>query len=296
MRLLIIALAAAVGALAGCGESRQPIASLESSPAAIELPYPSFADVDLVLVPGADRPLPDESLVLFVHLLDEPGSVVRTFDQPLPSGWAQQASFRLPIRLHQSALGEALPGGEYLLSVGIYSPATRQRYALTTTAEEVDRGEYAIARVRVPDGGGPLPRFEFSDSFLPAEYGTDRQVMGTRWLVGKSGTLRAAAMGAGATLLMQVRIHGAGAEVRWDEEPGGAPGAVLRSDCAPEEIRVSGEGRHLLEWTVPTGRDGCEVSFAANYRIGTDRWRESRSLAFENLAWRSAGAARGEAP
>ena len=128
---------------AACGAGRTPVGSLEVSPSAIELAWPQFVDVRVRL--RAERALPEGARrpIVFLHLLDEPGSVVRTFDHGLPGEWAVGHEFDYSVRV--------------LLSVGLYAP-DHGRFALRTDADEVAKLEYLVAPVAVPATDTSAPR------------------------------------------------------------------------------------------------------------------------------------------
>ena len=116
--------AAALLALAsvGCGRDR-PVAELEAEPAALRLDFPRFAVLTLTFRitgerPGGPGPLP----IVFVHLLDGSGTVVRTFDHPFPAAWRVGATVEDRVTLYQSALARPLAPGPYRLTVGLYDP------------------------------------------------------------------------------------------------------------------------------------------------------------------------------
>jgi len=287
--------ALAVAALA-CKASRAPVASLSAEPKQLDLPYPGVAELKLVWRIQVGAPELGPRPFVFVHLLEAPGSVVRTFDHPLPANWHRDEPVEETVRLFQSSLGEPLPPGQYAVSVGLYDPDTKIRFPLATTAQDVDRQEYQVAVVRVPDNKGAMPRFEFSSDWLRAEYGTDRQLLVTRWLAGTKGTLKASGLPAGSSLFLQVRIASGGKGLTYSRQPAGESEIILHSGCAPEELRIVGDGHHVAELAVPAGKDGCEIELEANFTLTAQEWHEARSAALEILAIRPAqgggGAAR----
>ncbi len=68
----------------GCGGEPPPVATVEVKSARLDLPHRGFIPLELTW--RLERPLPDRvgRLRVFVHLLDEPGGVVRTCDLPCP--------------------------------------------------------------------------------------------------------------------------------------------------------------------------------------------------------------------
>ena len=93
--LLVVALAVA------CGGEPSVVATVEASATEVDLPYGSFVGLDLswrVREPLTRREGP---LHVFVHLIDEPGSVVRTFDYAWPGSWREGERLDSRVILHQ---------------------------------------------------------------------------------------------------------------------------------------------------------------------------------------------------
>lgn len=247
-------LAVLVGLLA-CGPGGRPVADLTSDRSQIDLAYPETVDFELTLTPRAARPTAG-NLLLFVHLLDEPGSVVRTFDLPLDRPWSAGEAQRLRVRLHQSALAEPLPPGDYLLTAGLYAPGadtTGERFTLNA-GHEVARQEYRLATVRVPAPSAELPRFRFSDRWLPAEPGTDRQVLARRWLAGGGapGELEIGPLAGPGALWIRLEIPAAAGATDWRSRPP-ASRRGWRSPPTAEATRASprGAGRTISSSRSP---------------------------------------------
>ena len=74
-----------------------------------------------------DAPLAglEGELRVMVHLLDEAGTVVRTFDHPFPGDWSVGDVRSYQIEIFQSALAPPLAKGEYRLMVGLYAADRR---------------------------------------------------------------------------------------------------------------------------------------------------------------------------
>ncbi|HEX9799381.1 MAG TPA: hypothetical protein VGC00_04325 [Thermoanaerobaculia bacterium] len=273
---------------AACGAGRTPVGSLEVSPSAIELAWPQFVDVRVRL--RAERALPEGARrpIVFLHLLDEPGSVVRTFDHGLPGEWAVGHEFDYSVRVLLSALAEPLPAGEYLLSVGLYAP-DHGRFALRTDADEVAKLEYLVAPVAVPATDTSAPRARFSDGWLPPEPGADRQILARRSLVGgTAGTVEFGPLAGPGTLLVRVEIPEETRDRARVELAAGESQPKLRvaSSCGGEQVEVSGAGGFDLDFAVSEATAACELVFAPNFQI---RWRnraEATSARLAVLAWR----------
>jgi len=278
---------------AGCGEGEAPVADLAAAPAEVLLSYPEFRDVEIRLVPRVPLAELGERPSVFVHLLDLPGSVVRTFDYPVPASWKVGEPVVDRVRLHQSALAPPLPEGEYQLTVGVYDAASGVRFPLSGGRSEADEREYAVATLRVPGAAGPLPRFEYSPEWLEGEKSPDRQIVATRWLGAAAGSVRVSQLAAGGILHAQLYVPpgpepGAHFAVVPDER---GPVVVLRSTCAPEELVLSGAGRHWLEWRVPDGAESCGLDFDLNFLFVGGRGEQHRSVRLEVLAWQPPSAA-----
>jgi hypothetical protein len=273
-------------ALAGCRGAARPVAALRIEPAELTLPYPGFVNVHLTFVPKVERRALGEQPIVFVHLLDEPGSVVRTFDHPLPSDWQEGRELAYDVRLYQSALAEPLSARTYMLSIGLLG-AKGARCALDTSGKEVDRGEYAVAQVAVPTPGAGLPRFRFSDAWLPAEAGGNRQILARRWLSAAAGTLVAGDLAGPGTLWLELLVPGDGPRGRLELDAGASEPAVrLTSTCAPENSLLTGSGTHRVELEVgKRGPAECEVRFGTNFRLVSESSPLRPTVALENLAW-----------
>ena len=146
--------AAAMALFAGCGRDR-PVAELRAEPAEVRLDYPRFVDLTLTFritgePPGGPGPLP----IVFVHLLDGAGTVVRTFDHTFPEPWKVGATVTDRVTLYQSALARPLTPGRYRLTVGLYDP--ERRWPLTAGIE-ADRREYVAADVIVSGNDSQRP-------------------------------------------------------------------------------------------------------------------------------------------
>ena len=286
-RRSLVLLLAAVALVAGCRRGEPPVAEVRVTPATLTLPYPELRELELELVPRVEREALGEQPVVFVHLLDEPGSVVRTFDYPLPADWRPGEPRRDWVRLLQSALAPPLPEGDYELTVGLYDAASGARFPLAGGHREVDRYEYAVARVEVPASPGPLPYCEYSPEWREVEGSPDRQILTSRWLGAQSGRLRVAQLAAGGFVYAQLYVPPG-------PEPGGrfvvlpgehGPVVTLRSTCGPEELVISGAGRQWLEWQVPAGLTSCDFDLEANLLFAGERGEQRRSVRLELLAW-----------
>jgi hypothetical protein len=270
------------GVLAGCGsEPTEPVARLSVSPAEVELGYPE--SVTLSAEWEMTGPLSADAPWVFVHLLDESGAVVRTFDHELPFPWRPGETRRAPIEFWQSALAPALPAGAYQLTLGLYGPRDGRRWTLETEATAAAGGEYEVAEVRVlaPTSGIELA---FDDSWWPAQEGSDLQVLARRWLR-QDGSLVLAGLQDAARLELGLRIPEPGKGERQVLQEG-AVGARLRvsSPCTKEGAVIGGAGDHEVVLDLRPAADGrCVVRFEPSAVVVDLDSLASRSVALERL-------------
>ena len=281
--LLICAFAAATG----CRRAPELVAKLTLSTKQIDLPHGRMVPLELRWEPS--KPLPElakgvTAPLAFVHLIDAQSNVVRTFDHPLPGRWQVGGTIVDRVALYHSAIGPALPAGDYRLTIGLYD-GKKKRFALTVEGEELKRQEYVVAHVKVPDVAASGPAFAFSPEWLAVEPGGDRQAVARRWLNG-DGTLEARALPAPARVWMMLRIPEAEPPLRMMLEPGATvPSVKVTADCgAGFSADVAGVGFHEL--AVPVRAPApCTVAFDTNYvvvEMGTGR---KLSLGVEQLGW-----------
>lgn len=284
---LLPALTVLVLALGGCGGD-EPVGTLTVEPKTVRLGYPEATEVRFSWQPVAglesDRPL------VFVHLIDQPGSVLRTFDHPLPLPWRPGEPIEYELDLYQSALGPRIPPGTYQLTVGLYEPEG-ERWPLDGAGQEIAKREYAVATVEVPGAGGGGPAFSFSPAWLAPEPGRDVQVLGRRWLTAEGSIQVSGATSPGAVRLVLSIPAADGSAGRLTVEGGSnVPSVVLSSTCGGVETAVSGPGTHEVEMPVEAneaaGTTGaCEIRLRPNFHLVAEGSPERRSVVLENLAW-----------
>ena len=283
------ALALAAGLLAACGGDSEPVARVRAAgQGEVVLPHGAIVPLELRFEPL--RPLGEgEHAVVFAHLLDAEGSVVRTFDHPLPGGWRVGEVVVDQVPVAQPVLGPALPRGDYRLTVGLYDGADR-RWPLEGLGEEVARLEYLAATVKVPELDPNGPRLVFSEEWQPLEATGDRQTLARRWLAG-DGTLQVARVPAPAQLSMQLRIPEPHEQLVLGLEPGATvPTVRVTTDCSGFAATVQGKGFHSLDVPIPApGR--CLLRFDSNFTLTDTASPRKLSVAIEQLGWRrTAGA------
>lgn len=284
-----------LAALAGCGDDAAPppVGQLEVSPKTFRLGAGEIKTVSLKWTPTAPLEELKGSPTVFVHLLDDSGEVVRTFDHALPQTWTVGTPISYDIDVFQSAIAPPLPPGKYRLTVGLFDQENK-RWALAGLGEEIAKREYLAASVDVT-AETTLPRLEFPPMWMPAEEGGDRQVVARRWLT-TQGAIRFFDVKNPGKAWMMVRIpDGAGPGQRLVVDDGSnTPTVVIRSFCGDVSMSLSGPGFHTFEIDVkgqpPGDAQACRVLFAPNFHLVTPDSPAHRSVSLENLAWRAAGA------
>jgi hypothetical protein len=288
-----LALAALVLCASACREEATPVGSLQLQPSQIRLGPGRVQPVRFTWTPTAALEEDAGPPMVFVHLLDGEGKVVRTFDHPFPQRWREGTPVSYDIELYQSVLAPPLPAGSYRLTAGLYGRG-KHRWALEGLGEEVDRAEYVAAQVEVPaqDDG---PQFNFSATWLPVEPGGDRQLVARRWLIGRGG-IRMVNVRNPGTLWTVVRIPPAeGPDEKLVLKPGQTiPSVLIRGTCGGVEMSVSGPGPHEIEVPIQDvpAEGACRVILIPNFHYETPNVRDKRTISLENLAWMPARVSR----
>jgi hypothetical protein len=299
--LLLSAVVLPCLALAACHGAGEPVAELAVSPTEIGLPFGSFVEVSLRITALADLP-PGVAPRVFLHLVDEPGSVLRTFDHPLPGELRRGRELAYNVRIYQSAIAEPLAPGLYTLTAGLHDGAGG-RFRLRSASPEVAKLEYAVATVRVPEPATSAPSVRFSPSWLPVEPGRDRQIVARRPLAGAGpGTLQVGPLRGPAEILLRVGLP----------VPGGGRLERLVADTTPKIRLHSSCGDFSAELSAETGADGggteilipvpptagpvdCDLRIEPNFQVRSGGQAEPRSINIEILAWRTGAADQGGA-
>lgn len=269
--LLSAVLAAAVSA-AGCSRKVEPVGSLTITPTEIQLAYPHDVALRLEWQPRAPLDKRHGNVNVFVHLLERPGKVLRTFDHRFPGEWKPDQPRDYEIDIFQSALGEKLPPGKYLLTFGLYDDSVGYRWPLQVQGEDVGKREYQLATVEVPESA-PGPIFEFLGAWLPLEKGVDEQILGRRYWNG-AASIRISKVDSPGTVRLAVSVPGSSA----------APAVAVASDCAEEKEQTPVPGFSWMGFTVASSDGGsCELRFSANPRDAS----QSVPMSLEVLAWRA---------
>ena len=280
-------------AFTACRRAGEPVAELAVAPAELELQLGAFVELSLRIIPLVDLE-PGVVPQVFLHLVDEPGSVLRTFDHVLPAGFLPGREIAYRVRVHQSAVAEPLAPGLYTLTAGLHD-GKGGRFRLRSARPEVARFEYPVASVRVPEPSPTVPGVRFSPSWLPVEPGRDRQIVARRPLAGAGpGTFQIGPLQGPGEILLRLGLPagGSGRIERLSEE---ATSKIrLQSSCGdfqaelPGEPEPNGSGVEILipVPTTPTPVD-CDVRIEPNFLVRTGDQAEARSISIELLAWRS---------
>ena len=287
--------AVAILALAlGCSAPAEPVGSVQISPDRVTLPFAGFARVQMDWQIDQELDGRQGRLRVLLHLLDEEGELMRTFDHPFPGQWTAGRSVSREITLYQSALGPALDGGDYRLTVGIYD-ADGKRWPLAVAGEELNEHEYHAATVTAALRADNVPDFYFSEAWLPVEGGTDRQILARRWLGGE-GVIRMTKIRQPGALRLRIGLPTGGRDDQDLIMAEGAtePKATVTASCNDFVADIAGSGGHVVEIPVPgpvEGEDGavepaeCELLFSSNYELVSKTNKERRTIALESLAW-----------
>jgi hypothetical protein len=276
--------------LVACGPSDPPVAGLRVEPDELRLPFPGVVGIELSWA----MELPLDGLegqpLVFVHLVDEHGDVVRTFDHPLDFDWQPGQSHEYGIRLYQSALAPPLDPGTYGLTLGLYD-STGHRWPLEVDGREAGKNEYRVAEVEVGAELENTPMFFFSPTWLHLESGMDAQVVARRWLGDAEGTIRVTECPESGKIWMLIRIpsgEASSSQLVLDDEAS-LPEVRITSTCGLEEICVSGAGFHEIEISLsPADKElleECELRLQPNFKLVEDNSMTQRSMALEVLAW-----------
>lgn len=278
----------AVGAMASCG--RGPVGEMAVSASELELRYPARVELTVSWTPWHALSGLQPPLNVFVHLRDDDGAILRTFDHPFPGEWEPGRAVQYPLSLYQSALGTGLAPGRYELTVGLYDPAGR-RWPLSTAAPEVARQEYRVATVSVPPANPRGRPFEFSKAWGEAERDEDVQLLGRRWLQ-RGGNLRLAGGAGKGVVWMRLHIPAGTAPGNRLElaEPDGQQAVRVATDCGAGEQYLSGPGTHEIALAVepPQGAGseaGCAIQFEPNFHVVDLETRTRRVLRLDVLTW-----------
>ncbi len=271
--------------LAGCWGGERPQVSLEVPTTEIPLPYGA-----LVVVPMSMRcleQLPEGPMTFFIHLLNEAGEIVRTFDRPFSVARVKGCLITTPITLWQSALSEPLPAGRYPLRIGVVDES-RRRLVLAIDGVQGHRGAYKVAEVVVPEPSSDLPSLSFVGSWKQPAAAEERQLPGNRWLEGK-GELWVHGLSEQRSLRMSVRLLDAEEhDLRVVFAEGQRrPNFTIIAGCNSGRGKFGGALSHDLRVSLlPTSFPAdCPVRFEPNFTLIDPKTLERGTLGLERLTW-----------
>ena len=268
-----------------CRGEPDPVGRLAVDPPRLELAHGSFVPVELEWT--MEEPLPgDRTALVFVHLVDAEGTVLRTFDHPMPGGWAAGEVRTDPVPVYHSAIGPALAAGTYDLVVGVVD-SEGERWPLHTDGRLAGRLEYAVASVEVPDLDPEASRFLFEGAWLPVEAGTDVQVVARRWLEDEAA-IQIVALPEGARELgLVLRIPAPSDALRLVPEEGSDQAAVLvATDCSGFEAQVAGPGTHEIRVPVEWGTESCRLRLDPTFHLVEIDSLRHLAVSLEQLGYR----------
>jgi hypothetical protein len=290
MRQRVLAILVVAVCLAGCRGEPPAVARLRVEPHDVELGLPYLRRLHFHWQPTA--PLGQAAApVVFVHLLDGRGKVLRTFDHAFPGDWVEGVPASYDVKVYQSALAPPLAAGRYRLTAGLYG-AHGMRWPLDA-GPRVARDEYQVAEVEAPPPG-PGPRFGYSGAWLPSEPGGDRQLLARRWLAGEGAIEVRGLPGPGAVWLVLSIPDGKGPGEQLVFDAGASiPSVLVHESCGGTESGLSGPGRHEVEVPLDGSAHGgaCELLLKPNFTL-LGHGQPKRSVALDALAWAPGPAAR----
>ncbi len=285
-----IALLFWVGLATACSRSESPVARLSLGLIPKSLPFPGFFEVSLEFEPLRELPAGSGRPIVFLHLLDRDGQLVRTFDRPLDGHFQPGTRLEHRVRLFQSALAEPLEPGEYRLTGGLYD-SILGRYELATPLRKEARGEYRLGLVMVPALTEFTPVLRVSEGWLASEIGSDQQVLVWRPLGGtESGSIQLDPLRGPGRLLIALEIPRPASGMHLELEPGAElPQVQVTGDCGAGSAEISGFGYHELELEVraaPSG-ESCRLTFEPNFRLVPRERKPPSSIRLGIVAWAS---------
>lgn len=287
--LLLSASLSLLCAAAACRkEAPAPVGQLEASPKTVSLGQGEIKYLQLKWTPTAPLAGITGAPTVFVHLLDDAGEVVRTFDHPLPQPWTVGTPISYTLPLYQSGIAQPLPPGDYRLSVGLFDQANK-RWDLAGLGEPIAKREYVAATLTATRDTSS-PQLDFPQMWMPAEDAGDKQVVSRRWLT-TQGAVRLMGVQKPGKVWLKLRIpagDGQGERLVVGDSSN-VPSVIVRSSCGESTTSISGPGFHELEVDVngppQGGAQACRVILAPNYYLETANSPVHRSVSLENIAW-----------
>ena len=262
-------LTACLGLLMMTGCSREPdsVASLVVSPSTIVVRPGQCTPVTLSWTPTAELVRREGEPTVFVHVLDGPHNLVRTFDHRLDIPWNLGQSRSYEIDICQSAIAPYLEAGTYSLKVGLYDHEIGYRWPLTTNGVDAGSRGYRVAQIVVPASRGAIPDFALTGAWAGPEDLGDKQTRVRRGF-SQEATIDITRVERPGTLRLLVRI------------PASAGGATEVAGCGGSWTS-SLEGTHVVK--IPVSGN-CRVALTS-----------ASGAHLESVGWSPAAAGNGEA-
>ena len=190
--------------LVACSREEPPIGDVKVTPATLLVRPGQCAPLKFTWTPRLPLEKRDGTPRVFVHLLDGPDNLVRTFDHSLPFQWTPGREESYEIDVCQSAIAPSLNATPHLLKIGIYDDAIGYRWPLNASGIDTGNRSYQVGGVSVPASNGRIPKFAFEGGWHPVESAGDKQIVSRRQF--RTGVkLSVSGITRGGTLKMMVR-------------------------------------------------------------------------------------------
>lgn len=263
----VLSLIAIAFSLVSCTGGKEPIASVRVTPTTLVLRHGQCAPLKFDWKPVLPLEKRDGTPRVFVHLLDGPHQLVRTFDHPLPFQWTPGRAESYEIDLCHSAIAPPLAAGAHVLKIGIYDDMIGYRWPLSVSGVETGNRSYQVAGVSVPASGGSVPRFAFDGGWQPPETAGDKQIVARRPF--RSGaTLALTGISEPGILKLIVR-------------PSAQSGALTIESCGSPPMTFTEPRPHSVDIPITAATGGtCQLRFTLT---GTG------TATLEMLGWEFAG-------
>lgn len=260
MKTFFLVLIGATTILSGCSREPDSVARLTVSPSTIVVRGGECTPVTLRWLPTAQLERREGNPTVFVHLLDGPHNLVRTFDHPLSFPWHVGTGVSYEIDICDSALASPLPPGMYNLKVGLYDDQLGYRWPLATNGVDAGARGYRVAQVVVPSTPGTVPKFTMAGPWGKREEVGDKQIR-VRHSFSSGARLELEGVTSPGAVRFTLRL------------PDRAQGSTVVETTCGGRWSTSDRGLHVVELPV-TSRD-CAIVFTT-----------PAEASIENLGWK----------
>lgn len=262
----VLPLIAVAFSLVSCTREKEPIASVRVTPTTLVLRHGQCAPLKFDWNPTLPLVKRDGTPRVFVHLLDGPHQLVRTFDHSLPFQWTPGRAESYDIDVCHSALAPPLAAGAHVLKIGIYDDMIGYRWPLDAPGVETGNRSYQVAGVSVPASGGSIPGFVFESGWQLPETAGDKQIVARRQFR------------SGATLVLS-GVSESGV-VKLIVRPSAQSGALTIDSCGSPPMTFTEPRPHSVDIPITAATGGtCQLRFTLT---GTG------TAMLEMLGWESA--------